>query len=89
MKQGTITEYNLTENHIWSLFNFVLSCPACNREKSNKVPARNFLVQIEDRNRKIQLLENTVIQTEFTGYTEEMMDRMWNSAKLSGFKEYK
>ena len=74
------------DDKIW---NFVLSCPTCNTRKNNKVPSKDFLVRIEDRNRKIQLLDNTVIETEFTGYTDDLMNRMWSYAKLSGLKEYK
>ena len=73
------------DDKIW---NFVLSCPTCNSRKNNKVPSKDFLVRIEDRNRKIQLLDNTVIETEFTGYTDDLMNRMWSYAKLSGLKEY-
>lgn len=73
------------DDKIW---NFVLSCPTCNTRKNNKVPSKDFLVRIEDRNRKIQLLDNTVIETEFTGYTDDLMNRMWSYAKLSGLKEY-
>lgn len=73
------------DDKIW---NFVLSCPACNIKKNNRVPNRDYLTKIEKRNQKIQLLHNTLIQTEFEGYTDDLIRRMWSYAKLSGIKEF-
>ncbi|WFR58137.1 HNH endonuclease domain-containing protein [Anaerocolumna sp. AGMB13025] len=73
------------DDKIW---NFVLSCPTCNVKKNNRVPSQDYLNRLEDRNRKIQLLQNTVIQTEFNRYTDNLLKRMWHYAKLSGIKEY-
>lgn len=73
------------DDKIW---NFVLSCPMCNVKKNNRVPNKDFLMKIESRNKKIQLIQNTVIQTEFVGYTDDLLNRMWSYAKLSGIKEY-
>lgn len=73
------------DDKIW---NFVLSCPTCNVKKNNRIPNKDFLIKIEDRNKKIQLIQDTVIQTEFVGYTDDLLNRMWSYAKLSGIKEY-
>lgn len=73
------------DNKIW---NFVLSCPTCNVKKNNRVPNKDYLIKIENRNKRIQLIQNTVIQTEFVGYTDDLLNRMWSYAKLSGIKEY-
>lgn len=73
------------DDKIW---NFVLSCSTCNERKNNRVPGKDFLIRIEERNKKIQLLQNTVIQTEFVGYTDDLLTRMWSYAKLSGIKEF-
>lgn len=73
------------DDKIW---NFVLSCPTCNEKKNNRVPTKDYLIRIEDRNKKIQLLNNTVIQTEFAGYNDDLISRMWSYAKMSGIKEY-
>lgn len=73
------------DDKIW---NFVLSCPACNERKNNRVPGEDYLVRIEGRNKKIQLLQNTIIQTDFEGYSEGLLKRMWKYAKVSGLKEY-
>lgn len=43
------------DDKIW---NFVLACPTCNERKNNKVPGKDYLVRIEDRNKRIQLLNN-------------------------------
>lgn len=72
------------DDKIW---NFVLSCPTCNAKKNNRVPNKEFLIKIENRNKKIQLIQDTVIQTEFVGYTDDLLNRMWSYAKLSGIKE--
>lgn len=73
------------DDKIW---NFILSCPTCNVKKNNRIPNKDFLIKIEDRNKKIQLIQDTVIQTEFVGYTDDLLNRMWSYAKLSGIKEY-
>lgn len=73
------------DDKIW---NFVLSCPSCNEKKNNRVPSKEYLIRIEDRNKKIQLLNNSVIQTDFTSYTDDLISRIWCYAKLSGIKEY-
>lgn len=73
------------DDKIW---NFVLSCPTCNVKKNNYIPNKNYLIKIENRNKKIQLINNIIIQNEFIGYTDDLMYRMWNYAKLSGIKEY-
>ncbi len=73
------------DDKIW---NVVLSCPTCNVKKNNRVPNKDYLIKIENRNRKIQLIQNKVIQTEFVTYTEDLLNRMWSYAKLSGIKEY-
>ena len=43
----------------------------------------------ENKNKKIQVAENIIVQTDFSGYTEELLNRMWTYAKMSGLKEYK
>lgn len=71
------------------LWNFVLSCPTCNLKKNNKIPNPDYIVKIEARNKKIQQVENNVIiQADFDAYTDGLIERMWQYAKLSGIKEY-
>ncbi len=73
------------DDRIW---NFVLSCPQCNVKKSNRIPAREYIIRIENRNRIICQNNNDLIQAEFDGYTDNLIDRMWKYAKMSGIKEY-
>lgn len=68
-------------------WNFVLTCPNCNIKKSNKVLAKEYLVRIEDRNKKIQQVDNVIVTRDFEGYSDEFMSRIWKYAKISGLKE--
>lgn len=71
------------------LWNFVLSCPECNLKKNNKIPNPDFIVKIEERNKKIQHVENNIfVQADFDTYTDGLIERMWKYAKLSGLKQY-
>lgn len=74
------------DDKIWNL---VLTCPQCNERKNNKIPAREYVVRIERRNGIICKRDDVLIQTEFEGYTDSLVDRMWRYAKMSGVKEYK
>lgn len=73
------------DDKIWNL---VLSCSTCNTKKSNRVPDKNYLIRIEERNQKIKLLDDTIIQMDFVSYSDDLISRMWEYAKLSGIKEY-
>lgn len=70
------------------MWNFVLSCANCNERKNNRIPKMDYLIRIEDRNRKIQVYENIIIQTDFEKYTDDLLRIMWYYAKLSGLKEF-
>lgn len=74
------------DDKIW---NFVLSCPTCNERKNNRVPTKDYLIRIEDRNRKVQTVQNSLVRIEFEGYSDDLITRMWSYAKLSGIKEFK
>lgn len=71
------------------MWNFVLSCSTCNGKKNNRLPDENYLTHIENRNRKIILLDNEVVKLDFIGYSDDLLRRMWSYAKMSGMKEYK
>ena len=73
------------DDKIW---NFVLSCPKCNEKKNNRVPSKDYIIVIENRNKKIRTINNKIIETDFSGYTEDIIERMWKYARLSGIKEY-
>ena len=73
------------DDKIWNL---VLSCAECNERKNSKIPVKNYLVKIENRNKKVQTINNVIVQSDFSGYSDDLLDRMWHYAKLSGMKEY-
>ena len=73
------------DDKIWNL---VLSCAECNERKNSKIPVKNYLVKIENRNKKVQTINNVIVQSDFSGYSNDLLDRMWHYAKLSGMKEY-
>ena len=69
------------------LWNFVLSCARCNERKSNKFPKQDFLIKIEQRNKGIQVVDNIIVQKDFERYSQDLLNRMWKYAKMSGLKE--
>lgn len=69
------------------LWNFVLSCARCNERKSNKLPKQDFLIKIEQRNKGIQVVDNSIVQKDFERYSQDLLNRMWKYAKMSGLKE--
>lgn len=73
------------DDKIW---NFVLACPTCNEQKNNRVPSKDYVFLLEERNKKIQISNNSLIQIDFSEYTDGLIQRMWHYAKLSGLKEY-
>ncbi len=73
------------EDKIW---NFVLSCKTCNSKKNDKIPDKKRLLILIDRNEKISQIKQDRIIHECNGYSGEMMIRLWNYAKIGGYKEY-
>lgn len=73
------------DDKIW---NFVLTCPSCNTQKNNRVPARKYLIKIEQRNEQLGQIDNDIVIEDFSTYSEGLIRRMWKYAKLSGIKEY-
>ena len=71
------------------LWNFVLACPDCNRIKNNLIPSNMFIDKIIDRNNIIQKSQNTIIQTDFIDYSDDLLARICSYAKLSGIQEYR
>lgn len=70
------------------LWNFVLACPTCNTKKNNKIPTLDYLVEIEKRNSIIINSNNLIVKHDFEMYSDDLLRKMWNYAKLSGLKEY-
>lgn len=72
------------DDKIW---NFVLACSQCNEKKSNRLPSRDYIVKINSRNRILRNDEEVLIQREFSCYSENTISRMWEYAKMGGYKE--
>lgn len=73
------------DDKIW---NFVLSCVSCNERKNDRIPSKDYLLKMEERNKKLQLSNNVIVRTDFSEYSENLLGRMWHYAKLSGLKEF-
>ena len=73
------------DDKIW---NFVLACPSCNSKKNNKIPKKEYIVKIEKRNNCIKTSHDIIIETEMSEYSDDVIERMWKYAMLSGYKEY-
>lgn len=81
--------WNFVKND--NLWNFVLSCPTCNRKKSGNLVGNDYIMKIEYRNSMImettKFQEDKVLQYEFSGYYNGLLGRMWKYAKMSGLRE--
>ena len=58
-------------------------------KKNNRVAPRDYIIRIESRNKQLIQAQNEIIQIDFEGYSDGLIGRMWNYAKLSGLKEYR
>lgn len=70
------------------LWNFVLSCSDCNIKKSDKLPSRNFIYKIQNRNKLIlnQFTSQDFVTQQFKNYKNELIPNLWQYAFYSGFK---
>lgn len=73
------------EDRIW---NFVLSCKSCNSKKNDRIPEKGFIIRVIDRNEELMADSNNLIIDEMKGYSAELLMRLWNYAKIGGYKEY-
>ena len=70
------------EDKIW---NFVLSCPTCNIKKSNHLAPKSYIKQLNSRNYAIEKSEINNIKNDFRTYTPDIIEKMWEYAKKSGY----
>lgn len=75
----------IKDNKIWNL---VLTCSSCNKEKTNKVPNKKYIFILKERNKKLELFDNKVVKKDFKRYSENLLEQMWEYAKMGGIKEY-
>lgn len=88
---------NIEVDHIipWKLvredkmWNFVLACKNCNGKKRDRVPDKQKLLQVINRNEQIvSSITTSQIEIDFEGYSSDMLWRLWSYAKIGGFKEF-
>ena len=75
------------------LWNFVLSCPSCNLKKKAHLASLHYVDSIEKRNldikSKITMRSDQLIQSEFDGYKQGHIMKIWEYARMSGYREVK
>ena len=69
----------IKDDNIW---NMVLSCPTCNRKKNDKLPSREFLRDIIERNK--QLVKNNSLPG-FDNYQEGVFEEIYYWAERNGY----
>lgn len=74
----------IKEDKIW---NFVLSCSKCNIKKSDSLPQEKNIHRIIIRNEQLRNIQNDIVINDFRLYDSEIIQKMWNCAKMSGYKE--
>ena len=70
------------DDKIW---NFVLSCPSCNIKKSNHLAPKSYIKQLNYRNHAMEKSEINSLQDDFRTYTPDIIEKMWEYAKKSGY----
>ena len=64
------------------LWNLVLSCPHCNRQKNDRLPDKIFLDNLVERNQHIIIETNKL---EMKNYQVRMVAYVYNWAKINGY----
>ena len=59
-----------------------------NIKKSNKLPSRNFIYKIQNRNKLIlsQFTSQDFVTQQFKNYKKDLIPNLWQYAFYSGFK---
>lgn len=66
------------------LWNLVLSCPHCNRQKNDKLPEETFLYALQERNKKI-IVERQV--SDLVNYKERVLTYAYKWAAVNGYNK--
>lgn len=74
------------EDRLW---NFVLSCPACNGHKLNRIPMRATLQRLGARNTRASIIKHPFIQQQFSNYQYPILEQLWLYAQYSGYQLWK
>ena len=70
------------------LWNMVLACPHCNCSKNDKLPERELIYKVEQRNKEIILFDNPLVKHDMHSYTDNILEKMWTYADMSGYRTY-
>lgn len=57
------------------LWNFVLPCARCNEKNGNRLPKQDFLIKMEQRNRRIPVTNNIIVQRDSEEYYSDILSR--------------
>ncbi|MBN9653271.1 HNH endonuclease [Halobacillus sp. GSS1] len=72
-------------DHLWNL---VLSCSTCNTSKNDKLPVREFLGEVVDRNEKLLNYEELVIRDQdLSNYEEKKMVHLYEYSIQNGYED--
>ncbi len=74
------------DDKIW---NFVLACNTCNTNKSNNLPYKYFLKDIDNRNNHLKNYDSDIVHEDFKTYSFDQLYRMYKFALSNGFTEWK
>ncbi len=75
----------MKSDHLW---NFVLACPKCNIRKKDFLPSKQKLAEVTTRNHKLITDQNPIVQSEFVGYSDDLMWKIWDYAYRQGYKVF-
>ncbi|WP_226036718.1 HNH endonuclease domain-containing protein [Aquibacillus saliphilus] len=67
------------------LWNLVLSCQSCNNSKSDKLPKKNFLNYIVDRNNELVTREEDDVASLMTNYKDKKIILLYDYSIKNGF----
>ena len=64
------------------------TCFYCGKKLQKSIHVDHFIPWSFVKDDKVQTINNVIVQSDFSGYSNDLLDRMWHYAKLSGMKEY-
>lgn len=84
LKNSTHVDHFIPWSYFQSdlLWNFVLACPSCNAQKSDKLAAEYYLENLIIRNE--QLMTISSLQNQFNGYNSTKLEKLYGFAKNNG-----
>ena len=68
------------------MWNLVLACPQCNIKKKDNLPPKELIVKMENQNKIVRNAIDPIVRNDFCSYSDSLVSRIWNYAKMSGLK---